>query len=303
MVMDVVPYGGWSRCARLIAGDLEAIVTLEVGPRVIRFGRIGGPNEFVEYARHAGHTGGESYKSYGGHRLWTAPEAAERTYEPDNDPVDVLELEGGYEFATPLGPTGLRRTIRIFPEAAFPRFRVEHEVRNDGSASVTIAPWALSVMAPGGECLFPQAPYVEHAEALLPARPMVMWHYTEMQDPRWTWGNRVVRLRQDPERGSMKVGALIQQGYAAYANHGNVFFKRFPFEAGAEYPDFGCNFETFTRADMLEVESLGPLKTLAPGQSVLHSEAWYLLVGVTPPADDLACGEWLNEISSSRPLD
>jgi hypothetical protein len=44
--------------------------------------------------------------------------------------------------------------------------------------------------------------------------------------------------------------------------------------APADYPDFGCSFETFTNAEILELETLGPLTTLAPGQSASHTERW-----------------------------
>jgi hypothetical protein len=36
----------------------------------------------------------------------------------------------------------------------------------------------------------------------------------------------------------------------------------------------GCTFEIFTNADFLELETLGPLTTLAPDQSVSHTERW-----------------------------
>lgn len=38
--------------------------------------------------------------------------------------------------------------------------------------------------------------------------------------------------------------------------------------APAAYPDLGCTFERFTNADLLELETLGPLTTLAPAESV-----------------------------------
>ncbi|MGL4554687.1 MAG: hypothetical protein ACRC33_26270, partial [Gemmataceae bacterium] len=49
-----------------------------------------------------------------------------------------------------------------------------------------------------------------------------------------------------------------------------------PHVEGAAYPDRGCNVETFTDADMLEMETLSPLVTLAPGEAVTHAEAWSL---------------------------
>ena len=88
-----------------------------------------------------------------------------------------------------------------------------------------------------------------------------------------------LRYRDDPE--PQKIGACVQQGLAGYANHGNFYFKRFPYLAGSAYPDFGCNFETFSNEDMLEIETLGPLEKLAPGGTVELLEHWKLHQGVS----------------------
>jgi hypothetical protein len=64
----------------------------------------------------------------------------------------------------------------------------------------------------------------------------------------------------------------------------------------------GCNFETFTNEAMLEVESLGPLAQLEPGQDTSHRESWYLLDGVAEPPNSVASLAWLLEIVRTRPL-
>src|SRR5579862_2073808 len=186
--MEIVPYGGWKRCARLVSGELEMIVTLEVGPRVIRFGQIGGPNEFVEYPGDMGKTGGNEYRSYGGHRLWIAPEEMPKTYYPDNASVEY-EMEGEWHiFTSPVEAFLVQKQVRIKPEKN--GFAIEHRVYNRNAYAIELAPWALTVMATGGECIFPQAKFGIHAENLLPVRPMVMWAYTNMMDKRWTCGIR-----------------------------------------------------------------------------------------------------------------
>lgn len=289
--MEIVAYGGWDRCARITSQNLEMIVTLEVGPRIIRFGEIGGPNEFVEYPKEMGKTGGDEYRSYGGHRLWIAPEEIPKTTAPDNHPVDA-SIEGQWQvFHAPCEEWLVQKEIRI--KAAEGGFTIEHRIYNRNAYAIELAPWALTVMAAGGECVFPQPPYGQHSENLLPVRSMALWAYTHMADPRWTWGNRTVRLRQTDDPAPQKVGASVSQGIAGYANHGNFFYKRFPFVIGATYPDMGCNFETYTRHDMLEVESLGPLQRIAAGSFVQHIEEHRLLVGVTPPLGDEDCSRFL----------
>ncbi|HZH99413.1 MAG TPA: hypothetical protein VEX38_10620 [Fimbriimonadaceae bacterium] len=297
--METVSYGGW-QCARLVSGKAELLVTLDVGPRVIRLGIIGGSNELHESDKDRGKKGGEEYRSYGGHRLWIAPEHPVRTLQPENEPVEHETEADWHIFRSKPDRFGIQKEIRITAPGD-EGFLLEHRIYNTGVYAVELAPWALTVMAAGGECVFPHASHQAHSENFLPVRPLVLWSYTDMADPRWTWGSQVVRLRQDRERGPQKVGAFVGQGYACYANHGNTFVKRFDADPGADYTDFGCNFETFTRQDMLEVESLGPMQVVDAGAYAVLNEGWRLFPGTTPPQSDEACAKWLEGLAHECP--
>jgi hypothetical protein len=108
-----------------------------------------------------------------------------------------------------------------------------------------------------------------------------------MSDPRWTWGHKYVLLRQDPQAASLqKIGASVPDGWTAYARDGHLFVKRFAYARGATYPDLGCSVETFTDPSMLELETLGPLVSLAPQAAVEHIEDWHLFDGVPMPRSD-----------------
>ncbi len=48
----------------------------------------------------------------------------------------------------------------------------------------------------------------------------------------------------------------------------------------------GSNFETFTNESMLEVETLGPLTRVEPGECVEHIETWQLFGDVPSPQND-----------------
>lgn len=281
---SVAPYGGWPNCLHLTDGRTELVVTTDVGPRIIRYGLVKGQNLFKEFDQQMGRRGGTSWRIYGGHRLWIAPENTERTYIPDNVSVPWTWRNATLTVSKPADPlTGLTRTMSISfaPEG---QVRVVHRITNDGHQPATLAPWALSVIAPGGEAVFPMEPFIPHPKALLPARPLVLWSYTNMADPRWTWGEREIRLRQDPAATQpQKIGFLNRQGWMAYLLNREVFIKWHPFQTGATYPDMGCNVETFTNGDMLELESLGPLVTLKPGSRTEHTETWALFRAAKPP--------------------
>ena len=58
--------------------------------------------------------------------------------------------------------------------------------------------------------------------------------------------------------------------------------KRTSANPASTYTDFGCSFETFTNDEFLEMETLGPLTKVQPGQAVEHVERWGLFRGVRP---------------------
>ncbi|MDD4891446.1 MAG: hypothetical protein PHU85_16115 [Phycisphaerae bacterium] len=287
--MTRVTYAGWPNCYRIANKAVELIVTGDVGPRVIRFGFVGGPNEFREYPDMVGKTGGDEWRLYGGHRLWHSPECKPRTYFPDNMPVRVEALPTGLRVVQPAeATTGIAKEIDLELVGHSAHVTVTHRLRNENLWAVTLAPWALSVMEQNGVAILPLPAPGEHQGNLLPAASMALWAYTDMSDPRWTWGRRFVLLRQDPKAtGPQKVGLCVKDGWGAYARAGHLFVKRFA--AGCdcgEFPDFGCNAETYTDAGMLELESLGPLTHLHPSAVVEHVENWFLFDGVPTPASE-----------------
>jgi len=286
--VEKIDYGGWPNCVRLSNGMVDLVVTADVGPRIIRLGFVGQDNELKEYEEMLGLTGGDEWRIYGGHRLWHAPEVQPRTYYPDNAPVKVEQREGFVRLVQPSETTtGIQKEIdlRLSPDKA--HVRLTHRLRNANLWAVELAPWALTVMAQGGKAVVPLPPRGPHEENLLPTNTLTLWAYTDMTDPRWTWGSKYLMLRQDPEiETPQKLGAMVPDGWVAYARNEHLFVKRFNYVAGACYPDFGCSVETFTNADMLEIETMAPLVSLQPGAAVEHVEHWYLFHDVPMPHND-----------------
>jgi hypothetical protein len=281
-------YGGWEHIYRLHNDQIEVFVTEDVGPRVIRFGFVGGPNEFREVPEHMGKTGGDTWRSYGGHCLWHAPEHPQRTYVADNNPVSVEVHHRSLRAVQAVEAlTGIEKEIEISLEDTGSHVHVIHRLRNHHVWSVELAPWALSVMAAGGVGILPLMPKGSHRENLLPSSSLVMWAYTNMADPRWTWGDRYILLRQNGTIDApQKIGMSSAPGWAAYANKGHLFVKKYHFQPQGVYLDLGASVEMFTNTVMLEVETLGPLTLLEPGAEVVHEEHWYLFSGIPLPTSD-----------------
>jgi hypothetical protein len=289
-------YKGWSNCYRLTNGEIELIATGDVGPRVIRLGFVNEDNVFGEDRQQVGQTGGQQWRIYGGHRLWHAPEAKPRTYFPDNFPIQVKAGKNSLTLVQPTETTtGIQKIIELTMDVERNHVAVRHVLRNQNLWTVELAPWALTMMAQRGFAVIPQPPYVSHQEQLLPVRPLAQWAYLNMADPRWRWGKRYITLRQDPDAAEpQKLGVGNQENWVAYAVKDYLFIKTFRYHdaggapPGATYPDFGCSTEVFTNADMLELETLGPMTSLQPGAAVDYIEHWFLFKGAKVANDDAA---------------
>jgi hypothetical protein len=142
-------------------------------------------------------------------------------------------------------------------------------------------------MAAGGRVLAPQEDFIPHPDVLTPARPLVLWHFTRMNDPRFTWGDRLIQMREDSQINSkQKFGLRNTQGWAAYNLGTDLFIKAIPFISGETYPDMGCNCEFYTQPGMLEVETLGPLVKLQPNAATEHIEKWRVISNVKLPQEE-----------------
>jgi hypothetical protein len=273
--MQKINYAGWPNCIQISNGQIELVATTDVGPRIIRWAFVGGKNLFKENPDHVGKTSGDKWRSYGGHRFWHAPEIMPRTYAPDNSPIEHTWDGRTLKLIQPVeASTGLQKEIEVTLDPKENRATVLHRLINKNPWAIEAAPWALTVMGGPGRAIFPQEPFVKQ---LLPVRPLVLWGYTDMRDPRWIWGTKYIQAKCDPAaKTPQKIGMMNTQGWAAYCRGEEVFIKRFGFDANAVYPDYNCNTECYTNGDMLEAESLGPLGKLESGGKVEHVENWFL---------------------------
>ncbi|MBX9599790.1 MAG: hypothetical protein K2X35_02260 [Bryobacteraceae bacterium] len=285
LVAETTRFEHWPDCVRIENGVVDLVVPRGFGPRVMRFGFVNGPNLFKIFAPDPPEA--PAARIRGGHRLWVAPEIPDITWVNDTAPVQVdVQADSVVATGTLEPASGLVKQMTIAMRGA--AVGIRHQVTNSGPSSMLLAPWALTQMAPGGWGISAFPPKGEHPRDLLPNGALILWPYTDLTDPRWRLLRKYYALQQDPERGPNKAGGFLEQTWGAYLLADHLFIKRSTGVSGATYPDMGCSFEVFTNQHMLELETLGPLVTLAPGESVTHEERWSLHRGV-------ALAEWTDE--------
>ena len=302
--VEKMAFGGWTNCYRLSNGEVELVAVADVGPRVISLRRTGGENLFGVNEQDQGSQGGEGWKSYGGHRFWLGPEDPNVTYYPDNVEVHAT-VEGNRLTLTSIPEihdAALRRSLTTWaavePKLSDPAFRkkigiqkimiitmdndgtitVEHQAKNLGVEPIALAPWALSVMTRGGITIIPNAPFASHGVGhYLAVRSLNLWSYTDLTDPRLAFLKRYTILKQDPSAQTpLKIGFSECSGWVAYALKNHLFVKYLDHQPDATYVDLGSSLELFTNNAIMEIESLGPLKTLKPNEMLSHRERWRL---------------------------
>lgn len=300
--IEKTSFEGWSDCYRMTNGETELIIVADIGPRILKYGFVGGQNFFSVSEGTKGKTGGNEWNGYGGHRFWIAPEM-DYTYHPDNFPVKV-DIQGktitltsspelvdfsqrdsmdNDELFEKVGDASFRSKLTLqkvmkVTMSEEGEVTVEHMAANVGAKTLNVSPWALTVMNQKGLTIIPNEPYAPHGPGhFLPERQLILWSYTFLNDYRIKFHDRYFTVRQDPQaKEPFKLGFSDTQGWAAYSLNGELFVKYLDKIEGKSYPDMGCSVELFTNGSIMEIESLGPEYNLKPGEGMSHRERWQL---------------------------
>jgi hypothetical protein len=267
-------------------GTARLTIPCDHGPRIADYGFVDGPGIFGDGAGATRETPRGTWRAYEGHRVWAAPERFPETYTLDDRPPQIERRgdRGAVVRRARDDAVSLQSSIAVELDATGTGVVVQQTIENSGATTQRVAAWGITIVRPGGAALIPHPVRLSQRDALLPARTLAVWHYTELADARVAFGRRFTRMRCDPGNAAPnKLGAACERGWIAYVLDGVAFVVRAPYEIGAAYPDLGSSVEVYTEGPICEVETLGPLTTLRPGEHVRHTVRWSL---VRVPADD-----------------
>ncbi len=262
---------------------IETLTT--AGPRITHLSAPGGNNLLARLNHGEKHaTAYGDFYPIGGHRLWHAPEVLPRTYIPDNDGLTTEDLSDGIRLSGPTEPgTGVAKTIEISLAPGRAAATLIHTLRNNGLWEIELAPWALTMFRMEGTVILPQPIGNTDPDGLLHNRILALWPYTRIKDPRLVLRDDFILLRASSNLPPLKIGYYNPHGWLAYWLDGQLFRKTFDLHAGEPYPDGGCNAESYSAEQFVELETLGPLTKLAPGSTVTLTETWELFPSIDQP--------------------
>lgn len=276
-----IDYHGWKGAYRMSNGTVDLVVVPQIG-RIMRYGYVGGPNVLWENPDLLGKLPDVDHPSpdwinFGGDKVWNAPQ--ERWGWPPDPTLDrgectvtvtpafTLQLIGQ---ASPKSGLQFRREIVMAPGGTVVTLR--NILVNGGPRADTWAVWEVAqIDNPGGVRLprsrsgrFPNGYKLFPSYTLGPGMVVA--------------GPREVTIHRSA-RSAAKIGSDSPAGWIKGDVAGQEFTLSASHQPGRSYADDGCAQEIFVNNDPLkyaEMEMLGPLQEIAPGETAVLVTRWSL---------------------------
>lgn len=299
MEIKEIDYKGFGKCVRMSNGIIDVDVTIDFGPRIIRFGFCNKENLFYnDIARvykikpekqDMQETSENTFYYYGGHMLLSGPNRYTASVSPDNEPVVYSPLPDGVRFIQPK-PKGkkVQFGFEVIMGEDAADIMVVHMAKNCSDEVQPCSLWPVTMIKGGGLMILPQN--TDTANSLYPNRTISFWPGTDIHDSRIFYGNRYITINYKPgcER-ALKIGCNNVFGCLVFVGKNYTFMKRYVHSVKAAYPDFGSSCEICCKKDFAEIQSLSPIYRIEPGHIVKHVEnlsAFPTKMNVSPTNED-----------------
>jgi hypothetical protein len=247
-----------------------------VGPRIIGlFAKQANTELLVQTPEIHWPTPHGEYYLYGGHRVWKAPE--DSFYNCPEDHVTVIAEKDRVTLRSGIDASGLQKEISFCLDEN--QVLLTHQITWHGQEPIELAPWTITQLPLGGVAILPQSSLKEGSA---PTRSLVVFPYASVTDPRLELHDDLILVHGTADQNVFKAGSYNPFGWAAYMLDKALFIKRFPTSDFRALPDMGSNVETYVWDAYLELEALGKLTLLNPGESVTFEETWEVIPGDYP---------------------
>ena len=269
VTVSVEPYRIWPTCYRISNGLIDCVVVPAIG-RVMRVGRVGGPNLLFESPLRANGSPvfGGAWQNFGGDKIWPAPQSGWNwPPEPEYDvtPWHAESLRDGVRiWTTRKGAiTGLllERTIRLKEDAAEVDF--DNRYTNGSQEPKRCAGWQVCQVDDPVECQLPRDSTEANPKGWSTYDPIDVSELVKES-------STVVSIRRSRTK-SAKFGSTSAAGFvSALVGHEKLTLTSA--HPTGEYVDGGRAQQVYISQDpakYAEIEITGPLKTLSPGSMLL----------------------------------
>lgn len=267
-----INYAGWDDCVYLSNGVFEAVVSTQVGPRILRYSRVGGPNLFYLDQYAAGMTEElKVWRLYGGHTFDFYIDD-KKILQPENAPVGVrLEASSMHFDPMPMGDTGITKQISI-RMCRRGGLEVKETLTNTSDAPINVTAAATTNLMPGGVAALPAT-----------SEAAVRTPREEADMRRTRFGKELCLVSQDLVKGGeFALDFAADKRWCGYFNQGCMFIVTTPDEDTFD----NVNIGVAATPERVAITTYSNPVTLQPGESHTHVEVYNIFIEKATPATE-----------------
>jgi len=276
-----IPYHGWTDSYRISNGRVEAVVVPAIG-RVMQFRYVGKQDIFWENAALAGKSpqpNSKEWANFGGDKAWPSPQTGwprmiGREWPPpagfDAVAYEARPVRAGIELVSPVDASyGIRVRRRIELDLTAPRMEIVTSYEKVAGAAVRVGVGVITQLRD------PQRAFMVLSKTSRFPHGYVLLQFSPPEDVRVQ--NGLVSLKRGKNANS-QIGSDADT--LLWMDERHVLRIDSPRVPGADYADQGTNSTIFTSADpqaYVELETLGPLTLMKPGDRIERKNTYTLL--------------------------
>lgn len=273
-ILRLIPYAGWNDCIHLTNTVCEAVISTTVGPRILRYGKVGGPNLLYLDEFAAGQTEEtKTWRAYAGHSF-DAFIDGDIFLPPENTPVTYTLGADRIDF-DPIQFDGVSKTISL-RMCRRGGLEIKQTITNTGDAPKTVTIQGNTLVPSGGVAAIPLTqPPVKGA-----GRP-------ELRQ-----GETLALIEPDQVYPSeFEVAGHADELWCGYFHQGALFIMTSPAVEGSYANDVNVSVSANPRR--VKISSHSPEVVLAPGECLLHTEVWNVFDQLPRPQNEAQAAEEL----------
>lgn len=284
VTIEKIDYEGWKDCWKIANPVVRLVVVPQIGGRIMEYS-LDGENALwqneSELGKLTGDDVGKTWRNYGGYKAWNAPESrwqpTNRDFFYDSMPAQVEPLSDGRGLritTAPIPHLGYQFVRDIVLADTTSRVRLTERMRNITDHEISWSVWDVTQVKVPCWIAFPvskSSSFPQGWNVLSPANG-------QLKQAQRHGGIGVLRyddLTENWTTDAMGGWMAYIRGQLAYTKHWAT--RR----VGVTYPDGGSDAAFYTCGKnhfggYAEMEVMGPIVTLKPGEETALVEDWFL---------------------------
>lgn len=273
-----INYKDYGKCLKVTNDIVEVIISIQYGPRIVKYGYVNDINHFAEGIEDKISTENGDYYIIGGHKFLYLTDNEKNIYIPDNKKVEYESIDGGIKLIQEIEEhTYFQKNIEITFEGDS-KLKILHKIVSFNPFDINISIASITTMNSNGIELIPLEMKMQ---GMFPNKSLVFWPYSNLKDQRVYFGDKYIAMKVNENiYDNFRIGFNMNFTRALYYSQNQLFIKEVKenesLKENKEYPNMGSRYESFISKNYIEMQTNSPKQVLKANEYIEHVEIWNL---------------------------